>query len=95
MSQEITRVQQHIALLGMEVRDQVTLFSGVVTSIGFDLFGCIQAVVTPKASDTDTDAKWFDVSRLVITGERVMPIPEYSKGYIADGMKGSADKPIL
>ena len=47
-------LHKHLDLLGMQVRDQVTGYSGVVTSVCFDLYGCIQAVVHPG---TDKDGK--------------------------------------
>ncbi len=45
------QVNEHIKFLGLQVRDEVTGFSGVVTSMSFDLYGCIQAVVTPKVKE--------------------------------------------
>lgn len=41
-------MNKHFKLLGMEVKDKVTGFKGVVSTITFDLYGCIQAGVTPK-----------------------------------------------
>jgi len=46
---ELVAIQKHLDLLGHKVTDRVSGFTGVVTSIGFDLYGCIQAVVTPGA----------------------------------------------
>ena len=83
-------------LLGMKVRDKVTGAEGVVSSVSFDLFGCIQAVVVPQA---DKDGKrqegdWFDVGRLEITdANRVMPVPDFDAGYPSEGKKGPAHKP--
>jgi hypothetical protein len=34
-----------LKLLGTKVRDVVTGFVGIVTSVSFDLYGCVQAVV--------------------------------------------------
>ena len=50
-------------LLGLKVTDQVTGFSGVVTSVGYDLYGCIQAIVTPQLKADATkleESRWFD-----------------------------------
>ena len=60
--------EKHLNLLGMKVEDKVTGFKGVVASISFDLYGCVQAIVNPGA---DKDGKlmeqcWFDVSRLAL-----------------------------
>ena len=88
----------HIALLGKPVADKVTGFRGVVISISFDLFGCIQAVVKPYA-DKDKgelkDGHWFDVTRLDIEKDYpVMPVPDFKKGYVAEGKKGPAAKTV-
>lgn len=42
-------IQNHLDLLGRPVRDKVSGFTGTVTSICFDLFGCVQAVVAPSS----------------------------------------------
>lgn len=38
----------------------------VVTTISFDLYGCVQAVVTPPVGSGGevNDGQWFDVTRL-------------------------------
>jgi len=84
-------------LLGYEVQDKVTKFKGVVSSISFDLYGCIQAIVTPFAKEDGSigDSHWFDISRLnVLSDQPVMAIPDYIKGDISEGKHGSADKPV-
>jgi hypothetical protein len=87
------RYSEHLNILGLKCKDKVTGFSGVVTSISFDLYGCVQAVVTPDA-ESGKNCTWFDVTRLDVTSERVMDVPDFNKGYIADGSKGCADKPL-
>ena len=87
----MSEVHKHLDLLGMTVKDKVTQIRGVVTSVSFDLYGSIQAAVTMN----DSVSYWYDITRLDITmGERVMPVPNFSQGYIAKGLKGPADKPI-
>jgi uncharacterized protein YrrD len=89
-------MQKHMELLGMKVRDQVTGYTGVVSSVSFDLYGCIQAIVTPKAGEAgkQEDSRWFDVQRLRVIGKKpVMVRPNYEYGYVAEGRKGSAEKP--
>jgi hypothetical protein len=90
-------VNKHLELLGREVRDRVTNFEGVVISVSFDLYGCIQAVVTPKAQDGEIkDGRWFDVTRLEVTNPTpVMALPDFSAGYVAKGLKGPAEKPAM
>lgn len=89
-------IKNHMQLLGKKVEDCVTGMRGVVTSIGFDLYGCVQAIVHPG---TDKDGKprdslWFDVNRLkVLSDKPVMAVPNYDYGPAAEGRKGPAEKP--
>lgn len=63
-------MKNHLDLLGWSVKDKVTGFVGVVTHIGQDLYGCVQAIVHPKAvvekggAQKIEDSRWFDVARL-------------------------------
>jgi len=71
-----------LKLLGFKVKDMVTGFKGVVSSIGYDLYGCVQAVVTPEADKTGKmeDSRWFDTKRLEITSKKpVMPVPSFEE----------------
>ena len=89
--------EQHFELLGKQAKDKVTGFSGVITSISFDLYGCIQAVITPATNKEGSvqDGNWFDVSRIEIKNNKpVMPLPDFVAGYIAEGKKGAAPKPL-
>ena len=89
--------KKHLDMLGMKVVDRVTGMRGVVSSISFDLYGCIQAIVVPPVDDDGKlpGGKWFDVARLKVTGKkRVMDVPDF-EGVIpvSEGRKGPADKP--
>ncbi len=89
--------KKHIELLGLRAKDAVTGFEGVITSIDFDLYGCVQAAITPPVDDKGElkDGKWFDVTRLIVSDKvPVMALPDFSKGYVAQGKKGCADKPL-
>lgn len=88
-------VIKHLDMLGRQAEDRVTGFKGVVSSIYFDLYGCIQAVVTPRAKDDggETKMQCFDVARLIITGEPVMERPDWEFGPAAEGKHGPAEKP--
>ena len=70
---------KELELLGMTVRDKVTGLTGVVESVSYDLYGCIQAVVRPPANTEKgeiAEGRWFDVSRLAVTSRLpVMEIP--------------------
>lgn len=90
-------IQKHLNLLGLKVRDRVTGAKGVVASISFDLYGCIQAVVNPglDKDGKQLDQNWYDVSRLEVTdSEPVMPRPDFVSGPVAEGRKGPAEKPM-
>lgn len=93
---ELNFMAKHFSLLGMRVKDNITGFKGVATSISFDLYGCIQLIITSKANaDGNVVHKWFDVSRLKVTSDkRVMDVPNFIKGQIAEGKKGAAEKPL-
>lgn len=91
-------VENHLELLGFKAQDKVTGFHGVVTSISFELYGCVQAVVTPEM-DKDGETKagmWFDVTRLKLKSKKpVMELPNFSSGYVAQGKKGcDVSKPL-
>jgi hypothetical protein len=86
---------KHIELLGKVARDRITGFQGVVSTVGFDLYGCVQAAISPPV-DKDgklPDGRWFDVNRLEIVDEtRVMPLPKWGATPQAH-QHGPAEKP--
>jgi len=93
-------MQQHLDYLGRRATDRITGFTGVITSVCFDLYGCIQAIVNPglKPDGSFGDANWFDISRLQLSDEPpVMPPPTYdwTPQTIASGGKGPAEKPHM
>lgn len=91
------QADKHLKLLGLKVKDCVTGFKGVVTGINFDLYGCVQAIVTRelKNNDDKIESRWFDITRLIILKTKpVMALPNFNSGYIAEGKKGAADKPL-
>ena len=94
----MVQVQKHLEYLGLRVKDKVSGFEGVITSVSFDLYGCIQVIVHPG---TDKDGKllepcWFDIARLEVLGsEPVMDRPNFEYGLVAEGKKGPAEKPRL
>ena len=94
----MSKVHDHLELLGKKVEDKVTGMTGVITCMSFDLFGCIQAVLTPPAEESGKlpDGKWMDVSRLNVKSKKpVMDVPDFLSGYVAEGLKGPADKPAF
>lgn len=61
-------MKNYLAILGYKVRDAVTGQEGIATTVGFDLYGCVQVIVNP-GNDKDgkpKDMQWFDHKRLTI-----------------------------
>lgn len=90
-------LRKHFDTLGMEVKDKVTGMRGVVTSLSFDLYGCVQVIVTPVIDKEGVlkTGVWFDIARLDITGKKpVMDVPNFEIGAVAKGLKGGAAKPL-
>lgn len=90
-------IQKHFSILGRKAKDKVTGFSGVASSVCFDLYGCVQIAITP-AIDKDgktKDSHWFDIARLEPSGKPVMELPNYEFGPQAEGRQGAAEKPTF
>ena len=89
-------MKQHFDMIGRKGRDQVTGFKGVVTTLSFDLYGCVQVVLTPETKDGAMgNGQWFDVARIKLSGKKpVMSVPDFGgDSQIARGEKGAAPKP--
>ena len=96
-----TQINAAFDLLGRLACDRVTGFKGVVTSISFDLYGCVQAAIHPGL-DKDgkmREAYWLDTNRLEFTtetGARVMEPPDFNNRLIESHQQfdhGAAEKP--
>lgn len=87
----MANVQEHLDLLGRRATDKVTGMRGVITSISFDLYGCVQGLLNPGVTEGNKlgELYWLDVSRLQMTDERVMPLPRF------DFDKGPECKPTF
>lgn len=73
-------INDSLSMLGQKMKDQVTGFSGMVSSINFDAYGCVQALITPPVEKGKlSDSQWFDVKRLNLDGKRIMPQPSFSQ----------------
>lgn len=79
-------VRLHLAWLGRRVREKVTGAQGVITSVSFDLYGCVHGLVSfPQPTDgpqgkEPPDSRWYDVQRLEDTSPtegRVLEPPDY------------------
>ena len=62
-------------MMGKEVKDIVTGYTGIVTGKITWLFGCHQFNVLPKAAEDGTmkDGQWFDEGRLQILSDGIRP----------------------
>jgi hypothetical protein len=93
-------MKAEMEFLGCKVRERTTGYEGVVTSVSFDLVGCVQAFVTPpfvKGKGDEGAGRWYDLSRLEV-GKRVMPAPRFPIATLSNSMlvtdrdKGSSAK---
>lgn len=66
-------------ILGAKVQDRATGVTGVVTSVSFDLSGCVQVLVSPPVRDGGMlpERSWFDIERVIVV-ERVMDAPTFA-----------------
>lgn len=78
-------IKKYLELLGCEVKDKVSDYKGVVISISFDLYGCVQADVRPKELQKESghpkEGYWLDVSRLTLLSKKpLMDQPNFEVG---------------
>jgi hypothetical protein len=93
MTRKTITINDALNLLGHKCNDRVTGYTGVATSIAFDLYGCIQVILVPAADEKGkvTPGYWFDFNRLeIIEGKPVMESPEFIRGVKESG---PANKP--
>jgi len=68
-------------LLGLHVKDKVTNVTGIVTSMSYDLYGCIQALIIPSAEIPNREdlRGWYDINRLeVLNKTPVLKLPDWA-----------------
>jgi len=92
------RYNDVIEMLGSEAKDKITKQNGVISSIAFDLYGCIQVLLTPLKVENNHDIKvhgWFDINRMVITKKRkIMNHPSFENKYSElKDVSGPSEKP--
>ena len=83
-------------MLGLKVKDRVTGRRGVVTSICFDLYGCVQGLLHPglDKDGNQMDTAWYDIARLEVEDRvQVMEQPVFVMQSADIGDKGPAEKP--
>lgn len=104
LQQTVETIRPHFTLLGLKVRDRVTNFTGIATSLSFDLYGCVQVAVDAgfdKGGDMRR-AHWFDINRLEVVNKRpvmerpvvLMPLIEEAPKRAQPHQGGPAEKPL-
>jgi len=66
--------------LGFTAHDCITGFEGVITSVSFDLYGCVAYWLVPpvnKEKLNSLSGAWFDKKRIEISKIRVMDVPSF------------------
>lgn len=73
-------VEASLKLLGLRGKDKVTSFDGVISSVCFDVYGCVQVCLTPPVNKEGklNESYWFDVKRVEVSAERVMNPPAFA-----------------
>ena len=85
-------IKKSLDLLGHKAEDKITGFKGIIDSVSFDLYGCVQFLVRPPMDKANhvPDSMWFDGVRLkIITEKPVIPQPMFKYP------KGPAQKPVI
>ena len=90
-------MNSYMNMLGHEAEDCVTGFKGVVESVSFDLYGCVQTALRPKATEDGKldDGRWFDAKRLKITSAEPVMTPQNFTALPAGKEIGPAEKPVI
>lgn len=88
-----TNVNKYLQLLGLKVRDRVSNMEGIVTSVSFDLYGCVQCIVDHGHDDKmERKAHWYDHKRLEVLNQTpVMEQPSFDE---PGAERGGFDKPL-
>lgn len=92
-------MKEYLALLGTTMKDRVTGVTGMVSSVCFDAYGCIQLCLaqTVQPDGKVPDSYWMDEKRLEPAGPRIMDAPAFvavkAEDVVRDRVIGSADKP--
>ena len=74
--------EQSLSLLGQRGKDRITGASGTITSICFDLYGCVQVSLTPTVEDRERNKDvgyWMDIKRVWVDSllPPVMQAPDF------------------
>ena len=90
-----------VNMLGKKAKDIITGSTGVITSLSFDLYGCIQVILTPGKIDKEfkevKSIGWVDINRIkIIKNKRIMEHPDFNNKYKSvKQIQGPVEKPII
>lgn len=85
-------IKEAVEKLGLQAKDKVTGFTGMVSSVCFDAYGCVMVSLTPEAKEGKLgDSSWMDIKRMEF-GKRVMPEATFATQKLGDE-NGPAEKP--
>ena len=92
-------IKKSIEMLGKEGKDKITKQKGIITSVCFDLYGCIQVVLDEQKVDKDGKricTGWIDINRVEITKDKkIMECPDFDNKYSSiKQVNGPSSKPI-
>jgi len=93
------KYEEVINLLGRTGKDKISGRSGVISSISFDLYGCIQLIMTPKNVNNDKTIEsigWLDINRIkILKKKKVMELVPFNDNYkTLNDVHGAACKPL-
>jgi hypothetical protein len=89
-----------INLLGQKARDKISCATGYITSVCFDLYGCIQVIINPCKMGEDGKMLdtygWIDINRIIIINKnKIMKNPDFDEKYTSfKSVSGPSEKPL-
>ena len=74
----MNQITKNLNLLGYQAVDVITKKKGIITSMSFDVSGCIQALIVPKQNKGEDKSFWVDTKRLKnISKKPIMTPPNF------------------
>lgn len=84
----------HISNLGLKADDRLSGFNGVITTVSFCAEGTEKIFYLLQPGECKEEYKtsvWFDCKRVIVSGSRVMNMPNYEWGVQAEAKQGAND----
>jgi hypothetical protein len=84
----------HISNLGLKADDKISGFNGVITTVSFSSEGIEKIFYLLQPGECKEEYKtsvWFDSQRVIVSGSRVMNMPNYEWGVQAEAKQGAND----